>query len=170
MTLGLADSPWPPAVSDSRNTPTINLPSSPCRNRLMRLVSRLLGIWSMSMEGSSNRNVGRRTALVGASRSMPRLRESPHFRSFVMRMSMTSRVWQAHRARSRTRTHELDKGNRCALSSLRDKRTVLEGQQLVLTAEPLGKRIDACVLEALPTRRRDEFVEALQLIVDKLTR
>ena len=45
-----------------------------------------------------------------------------------------------------------------------------EGRQLVQMAEPLGKRIDACVLEALPTRRRDEFVEALQLIVDKLTR
>ncbi len=45
-----------------------------------------------------------------------------------------------------------------------------EGRQLVQTAEPLGKRIDACVLEALPARRRDEFVEALQLIVDKLTR
>lgn len=45
-----------------------------------------------------------------------------------------------------------------------------EGRQLVQMAEPLGKRIDACVLEALPARRRDEFVEALQLIVDKLTR
>ena len=43
---------------------------------------------------------------VGASRSMPRLRESPHFRSFVIRMSMTPRVCQAHPARSRTRTHE----------------------------------------------------------------
>ena len=60
---------------------------------------------------------------VGASRSMPRLRESPHFRSFVIRMSMTPRVCQAHPARSRTRTHETRQRQPCALSSLRDKRT-----------------------------------------------
>jgi hypothetical protein len=41
----------------SRNTPTINLPGSPCRNSFIRLGSRLLGIASISTEGFSNRNV-----------------------------------------------------------------------------------------------------------------
>jgi DNA-binding MarR family transcriptional regulator len=42
------------------------------------------------------------------------------------------------------------------------------GRQLVRTAEPLGKRIDERVLDALPQQRRGEFVERLRLIVEKL--
>jgi DNA-binding MarR family transcriptional regulator len=45
-----------------------------------------------------------------------------------------------------------------------------EGQQLVCAVEPLSKRLDARVLDALPPRRRDEFMEALRLIVDKFKR
>jgi DNA-binding MarR family transcriptional regulator len=43
-----------------------------------------------------------------------------------------------------------------------------QGRRLVRTAVPLGQRIDTRVLEALPQQRRGEFIERLQLIVEKL--
>jgi DNA-binding MarR family transcriptional regulator len=43
-----------------------------------------------------------------------------------------------------------------------------EGRRVLRAAEPLGKRIDERVLEALPQQRRGEFIERLQTIVEKL--
>ena len=43
-----------------------------------------------------------------------------------------------------------------------------DGRRLLRTAEPLGKRIDQRVLDALPTGRRAEFLGALQTIVGAL--
>ena len=40
-----------------------------------------------------------------------------------------------------------------------------QGRQVLLTAEPLAKRIDERVLDALPAKRRDQFIGALQTIV-----
>jgi DNA-binding MarR family transcriptional regulator len=42
-----------------------------------------------------------------------------------------------------------------------------EGRQLVRIAEPLGKRIDARVLDALPPQRRSQFMDALRLIIQQ---
>jgi MarR family transcriptional regulator, temperature-dependent positive regulator of motility len=45
-----------------------------------------------------------------------------------------------------------------------------EGQRLLRTAEPLAKRIDERVLDALPAKRRAEFMGALASIVSTLER
>jgi len=45
-----------------------------------------------------------------------------------------------------------------------------EGQRLLRTAEPLAKRIDERVLDALPAKRRAEFMSALASIVSTLER
>lgn len=40
-----------------------------------------------------------------------------------------------------------------------------EGRRVLRTAEPLAKRIDARILDALPTKHRETFIGALQTIV-----
>src|SRR5262245_49217276 len=44
------------------------------------------------------------------------------------------------------------------------------GRRALRTAEPLAKRIDRRVLDALPANRREEFITALASIVGKLER
>jgi DNA-binding MarR family transcriptional regulator len=43
-----------------------------------------------------------------------------------------------------------------------------EGRRILKTAEPLAKRVDERVLEALPSRQREQFLDDLQTIVDAL--
>jgi DNA-binding MarR family transcriptional regulator len=43
-----------------------------------------------------------------------------------------------------------------------------EGRRLLRTVEPLAKRVDERVLDALPNKRRDQFMGALVSIVDRL--
>jgi DNA-binding MarR family transcriptional regulator len=43
-----------------------------------------------------------------------------------------------------------------------------EGRKVLRAAEPLAKRVDERVLEALPNRQRDQFIDELQSIVDTL--
>jgi DNA-binding MarR family transcriptional regulator len=45
-----------------------------------------------------------------------------------------------------------------------------EGQQVLRAAEPLAKRVDQRVLDALPARRREEFTAALTAIIRALER
>src|SRR5262245_29492434 len=45
-----------------------------------------------------------------------------------------------------------------------------EGRQVLRTAEPLAKRVDQRVLDALPAKRREEFMGALAAIVSTLER
>jgi len=45
-----------------------------------------------------------------------------------------------------------------------------EGRRVLRTAEPLAKRVDVRVLDALPANRREEFIRALGSIVSKLER
>ena len=45
-----------------------------------------------------------------------------------------------------------------------------EGQRLLRTAEPLAKRVDQRILDALPAKRREEFMGALAAIVSTLER
>jgi len=45
-----------------------------------------------------------------------------------------------------------------------------EGWRVLRTAEPLAKRVDQRVLDALPTARREQFIAALLAIVDTLER
>jgi DNA-binding MarR family transcriptional regulator len=44
------------------------------------------------------------------------------------------------------------------------------GRNVLRTTEPLTKRIDRRVLDALPANRRDEFIAALASIIGKLQR
>ena len=44
------------------------------------------------------------------------------------------------------------------------------GRHVLRTTEPLAKRIDRRVLDALPANRRDEFITALASIIGKLER
>ena len=43
-----------------------------------------------------------------------------------------------------------------------------EGRRLLRTVEPLAKRVDERVLDALPNKQRDQFIGALVSIVDGL--
>ena len=43
-----------------------------------------------------------------------------------------------------------------------------EGRQVLRRAEPVAKRVDERVLDALPTRQREQFIVALLAIVDAL--
>jgi len=43
-----------------------------------------------------------------------------------------------------------------------------EGQRVLRAAAPLGKRVDERVLDALPNKKRQQFIEALASIVDAL--
>jgi MarR family transcriptional regulator, temperature-dependent positive regulator of motility len=43
-----------------------------------------------------------------------------------------------------------------------------EGRRVLRIAEPLAKRVDERILDALPTRQRDQFVDDLLAIVDTL--
>ena len=43
-----------------------------------------------------------------------------------------------------------------------------EGRRVLRTAEPLSKRVDDRILEALPTKQREQFVDDLLAIVDTL--
>ena len=43
-----------------------------------------------------------------------------------------------------------------------------EGRRVLRTAEPLAKRVDDRILDALPGKQRDQFVDGLQAIVDTL--
>jgi DNA-binding MarR family transcriptional regulator len=43
-----------------------------------------------------------------------------------------------------------------------------EGRRVLRTAEPLAKRVDERILEALPARQRDQFIDELVSIVDTL--
>ena len=45
-----------------------------------------------------------------------------------------------------------------------------EGRRLLRLAEPLAKRVDDRILEALPARQREQFVDDLLAIVDTLQR
>ena len=45
-----------------------------------------------------------------------------------------------------------------------------EGQRLLRTAEPLAKRVDQRILDALPTKHREQFMGALSAIVSTLER
>lgn len=43
-----------------------------------------------------------------------------------------------------------------------------EGRRVLRTAEPLAKRVDDKVLDALPGKQREQFIDDLQAIVDTL--
>src|SRR5215510_763176 len=43
-----------------------------------------------------------------------------------------------------------------------------EGRKVPRTAEPLARRVDDRILDALPTRQRDQFIDGLMAIVDTL--
>jgi DNA-binding MarR family transcriptional regulator len=43
-----------------------------------------------------------------------------------------------------------------------------EGRRILRTAEPLAKRVDDRILDALPGKQRDQFIDGLQAIVDTL--
>jgi DNA-binding MarR family transcriptional regulator len=43
-----------------------------------------------------------------------------------------------------------------------------EGRKVLRTAEPLAKRVDDRILDALPNKQRDQFIDGLQAIVDML--
>ena len=43
-----------------------------------------------------------------------------------------------------------------------------EGRRVLRTAEPLAKRVDERILEALPAKQRDQFIEDLLAIADAL--
>ena len=43
-----------------------------------------------------------------------------------------------------------------------------EGRRLLRVAEPLAKRVDERILDALPTKQRDQFIDDLLSIVDTL--
>ena len=43
-----------------------------------------------------------------------------------------------------------------------------EGRRVLRTAEPLAKRVDDRILDALPGKQRDQFIDGLQTIVDTL--
>ena len=43
-----------------------------------------------------------------------------------------------------------------------------EGRRVLRAAEPLAKRVDQRVLDALPNKQRDQFMGALVSIVDTL--
>ena len=45
-----------------------------------------------------------------------------------------------------------------------------EGRRLLRLAEPLARRVDDRILEALPVRQREQFVDDLLAIVDTLQR
>jgi MarR family transcriptional regulator, temperature-dependent positive regulator of motility len=45
-----------------------------------------------------------------------------------------------------------------------------EGQRMLRSTEPLAKRVDQRILDALPTKQRDQFVSALASIVSTLER
>ena len=45
-----------------------------------------------------------------------------------------------------------------------------QGRQVLRAAEPLGRRVDERILDALPAKRRAEFMEALASIVSTLER
>jgi DNA-binding MarR family transcriptional regulator len=43
-----------------------------------------------------------------------------------------------------------------------------EGRRVLRTAEPLAKKVDDKVLDALPGKQREQFIDDLQAIVDTL--
>ena len=43
-----------------------------------------------------------------------------------------------------------------------------EGRRVLRTAEPLAKRVDERILEALPAKQREQFIEDLLAIADTL--
>src|SRR6476646_9787234 len=43
-----------------------------------------------------------------------------------------------------------------------------EGRRVLRTAEPLSKKVDERILDALPTKQRDQFIDDLMSIVDTL--
>jgi len=43
-----------------------------------------------------------------------------------------------------------------------------EGRRVLRTAEPLAKRVDERILEALPARQREQFIDELLAIADTL--
>jgi DNA-binding MarR family transcriptional regulator len=45
-----------------------------------------------------------------------------------------------------------------------------EGRRVLRSAEPVAKRVDERVLEALPSRQREQFIEDLRTIVNTLQR
>jgi DNA-binding MarR family transcriptional regulator len=45
-----------------------------------------------------------------------------------------------------------------------------EGRRVLRAAEPLAKRVDRSVLDALPAKRREEFVAYLESIISTLGR
>jgi MarR family transcriptional regulator, temperature-dependent positive regulator of motility len=45
-----------------------------------------------------------------------------------------------------------------------------EGRRVLRTAEPLAKRVDDRILDALPAKQRDQFMSALASIVSALER
>ncbi len=45
-----------------------------------------------------------------------------------------------------------------------------EGRRVLRVAEPVGKKVDERILEALPGKHREQFVDDLQAIVDALQR
>jgi DNA-binding MarR family transcriptional regulator len=45
-----------------------------------------------------------------------------------------------------------------------------EGRKALRTAEPLARRVDSRMLDALPAKQRDQFVNALGSIISMLER
>jgi DNA-binding MarR family transcriptional regulator len=43
-----------------------------------------------------------------------------------------------------------------------------EGRKVLRTAEPIGKKVDDRILEALPAKQREQFIDELLSIVDTL--
>ena len=45
-----------------------------------------------------------------------------------------------------------------------------DGRRMLKTAEPMSKRVDDRILESLPAKQRDQFVEDLAVIVEALSK
>jgi DNA-binding MarR family transcriptional regulator len=61
---------------------------------------------------------------------------------------------QRHRTKEDTRTYAV--------------KLTEEGQRMLRTAEPLAKRIDDRILDALPAKQLDQFMKALASVISSL--
>ena len=68
--------------------------------------------------------------------------------------------------------HELGQGQLVHVSDPSLKRGAVkltdEGRRVLRVAEPLSRRVDERILEALPNRQREQFIDELQAIVETL--
>jgi MarR family transcriptional regulator, temperature-dependent positive regulator of motility len=74
----------------------------------------------------------------------------------VVKRLKSKRLLQRHRTKEDTRTYAV--------------KLTEEGQRMLRTAEPLAKRIDDRILDALPAKQRDQFMRALASVISSLER